>query len=89
LTPGNSRLSKKIWVFRNHIIFSQPRRQAGLSFGEEPTTYNKVSSSETESTTSDMSDLSYEKELGEVGEGGEGGEVDALQHCRKLTTSSA
>jgi hypothetical protein len=33
--------------------------------------YNKMSSSETESTASDMSDLSYEQELGEVGEGGE------------------
>jgi hypothetical protein len=42
--------------------------------------YNKMSSSETESTlASDMSDLSYEQELGE------GGEVDEgpLQHCRK------
>jgi hypothetical protein len=44
--------------------------------------YNKMSSSETESTASDMSDLSYEQELGE------GGEVDEgpLQHRRKLTT---
>jgi hypothetical protein len=44
--------------------------------------YNKISSSETESTASDMSDLSYEQEVGE------GGEVDEgpLQHCRKLTT---
>jgi hypothetical protein len=33
--------------------------------------YNKMSSSETESTASDMSDFSYEQELGEVGEGGE------------------
>jgi hypothetical protein len=32
--------------------------------------YNKMSSSETESTASDMSDLSQEQELGEVGEGG-------------------
>jgi hypothetical protein len=47
--------------------------------------YNKMSSSETESTASDMSDLSYEQELGEVGEGGE---VDdgSLQHSRKLTS---
>jgi hypothetical protein len=45
--------------------------------------YNKLSSSETESTASDMSDLSYEQELiGEVGEVDEG----PLQHCRKLTT---
>jgi hypothetical protein len=44
--------------------------------------YNKISSSETESTASDMSDLSYEQELGG------GGQVDEgpLQHCRKLTT---
>jgi hypothetical protein len=44
--------------------------------------YNKMSSSETESTASDMSDISYEQELGEVGEIDE----DPLQHCRKLTT---
>jgi hypothetical protein len=44
--------------------------------------YNKMSSSETESTAFDMSDLSYEQELGEVGEVDEG----TLQHCRKLTT---
>jgi hypothetical protein len=44
--------------------------------------YNKMSSSETESTASDMSDLTYEKGLGEVGEVDEG----PLQHCRKLTT---
>jgi hypothetical protein len=48
-------------------------------------TYNKMSSSETESTASDRSDLSYEQELGEVGEGGEVDE-GPLQHCRKLTT---
>jgi hypothetical protein len=47
--------------------------------------YNKMSSSETESTASDMSDLSYEQELAEVGEGGEVDE-GPLQHCRKLTT---
>jgi hypothetical protein len=41
--------------------------------------YNKMSSSETESTASDMSDLSYDQELGEVDEG-------PLQHCGKLTT---
>jgi hypothetical protein len=38
--------------------------QAFISTGA----YNKMSSSETESTASDMSDLSYEQELGEVGE---------------------
>jgi hypothetical protein len=44
--------------------------------------YDKMSSSETESTASDMSDFSYEQDIGEVGE------VDevTLQHCRKLTT---
>jgi hypothetical protein len=44
--------------------------------------YNKMSSSETESTASVMSDLSHKQELDE------GGEVDEghLQHCRKLTT---
>jgi hypothetical protein len=47
--------------------------------------YNKMPSSETESTASDMSDLSYEQELGEVGEGGEVDE-GPLQHCRKKTT---
>jgi hypothetical protein len=47
--------------------------------------YNKMYSSETESTASDMSDLSYEQELGEVGGGGEVDE-GTLQHCRKLTT---
>jgi hypothetical protein len=47
--------------------------------------YNKMCSSETESTASDMSDLSYEKELGEVGEGGAVDE-GPLQHCTKLTT---
>jgi hypothetical protein len=41
--------------------------------------YNKMSSSETESTASHMSDLSYEKELREVDEG-------PLQHCIKLAT---
>jgi hypothetical protein len=46
--------------------------------------YNKMSSSETESTATDMSDLSYEQELGEVGEGGEVDEGPS-QHCRKLT----
>jgi hypothetical protein len=45
--------------------------------------YNKMSSSETESTASDKSDLSYEQELGEVGEGGEVDE-DPLQHCNYL-----
>jgi hypothetical protein len=44
--------------------------------------YNKMSSTETESTASD---LSYEQELGEAGEGGEVDE-GPLQHCRKLTT---
>jgi hypothetical protein len=44
--------------------------------------YNRMSSSETESTASDMSDLSYEQELGEVGEVDEG----PLHHYRKLTT---
>jgi hypothetical protein len=48
-------------------------------------TYNKMSSSETESTASDMSDLSYEQELGEIGEDGEVDE-GPLQHCRKLIT---
>jgi hypothetical protein len=43
--------------------------------------YNKMSSSETESTGYDMSDLSYEKELGKVGEGGEVDE-GPLQDCR-------
>jgi hypothetical protein len=38
--------------------------------------YNKMSSSETESTASDKTDLSYEQELGEVGEVYEG----PLQH---------
>jgi hypothetical protein len=47
--------------------------------------YNKISSSETESTASDMSDLSYQHELGEVGEGGKVDE-GPLQLCRKLTT---
>jgi hypothetical protein len=41
--------------------------------------YNKMSSSETESTASDMSDLSYEQDLGEVGEGVEVDE-GPLQH---------
>jgi hypothetical protein len=44
--------------------------------------YNKMSSSETESTAPDMSDLSYEQELCEVGEGDEVDE-GPLQHCRK------
>jgi hypothetical protein len=47
--------------------------------------YNKMYSSETESTASAMSNLSYEQELGEVGEGGEVDECP-LQHRRKLTT---
>jgi hypothetical protein len=47
--------------------------------------YNKMSSSETESTVSAMSDLSYEHALGEVDEGGEVDECP-LQHYRKLTT---
>jgi hypothetical protein len=47
--------------------------------------YNKMSSSETESTAFDKSDLSYEVELGEVVEGGEVDE-GPLQHCRTLTT---
>jgi ABC-type oligopeptide transport system substrate-binding subunit len=47
--------------------------------------YNKMSSSETESTASDMSNLSYEQDLVEVGEGDEVDE-GPLQHCRKLTT---
>jgi hypothetical protein len=49
-----------------------------------PGAFNKMSSSETESTASDMSDLSNEQELGEVREGGEVDECP-LQHYRKLT----
>jgi hypothetical protein len=41
--------------------------------------YNKMSSSETETTASDMSDLSYEQEFAEVDDG-------PLQHCRKVST---
>jgi hypothetical protein len=49
------------------ILFSAAA--AGLAFIWRGA-YNKISSSETESTASDMSHLSYEKELGEVSEGG-------------------
>jgi hypothetical protein len=48
--------------------------------------YNKLSSSETESTASDMSDLSYEQELGEVGESGEVDEAPRLtRECPSLS----
>jgi hypothetical protein len=59
--------------------------QAGLNSSIVTGAYNKISSSETESTAFDMSDLSYEQELDEVGEGGKVDE-GPLQHCRKLTT---
>jgi hypothetical protein len=60
------------------LIDSQPRRQAGLSFWQQPTT--KCLLLKQKSIASDMSDLAYEQELGE------GGEVDEgpLEHCRKF-----
>jgi hypothetical protein len=63
------------------LLISFSASVAGLAFILTGA-YNKMSSSETESTAYDMSDLSYEQELGE------GGEVDEgpLQHCRKLST---
>jgi hypothetical protein len=64
-------------------LASQARRQAGAFILTGA--YNKMSSSETETTASDRSDLSYEQELAEVGEGGEVVERP-LQHCRKLAT---
>jgi hypothetical protein len=54
--------------------------QAGLSFGEEPTTKYLLLKQKVQRLT--CLDLSYEKELGEVGEGGEVDE-GPLQHCKK------
>jgi hypothetical protein len=48
--------------------------------------YNKMSSSETESTASDMSDLSYEQERGEGGEVDEGPRL--TRECPSLSSAT-